>query len=81
MSNSHPDDISCIATDRYLVYTGCKNVVRAFRHNRQVCDPYFSHFLSSFQSKHFERVFLLQTKILSIFYFFSGQIYLRGPQG
>lgn len=43
VSNAHPHDISCIAADRFLVYTGCKKTVRAFQHNRQVQYIYEGH--------------------------------------
>ncbi|XP_002119330.3 WD repeat-containing protein 36-like [Ciona intestinalis] len=36
VSNSHPQDIECIAADSFLVYTGCQNVVRVFEYNTQI---------------------------------------------
>ena len=35
--DSHPDEISVLAVDRDLVFTGCKNIVRAFTRGKQVC--------------------------------------------
>nr|XP_039266834.1 WD repeat-containing protein 36-like [Styela clava] len=43
VSNAHPEDISCIAADRFLVYTGCGKTIRAFQHNRQVKYIYEGH--------------------------------------
>ncbi|XP_064624692.1 WD repeat-containing protein 36-like [Lineus longissimus] len=43
VSNSHPEDISCLATDALLVFTACKNVVRAFARGRQVVHTYEGH--------------------------------------
>ena len=36
--NAHPDDITYLAVDGYLVYTctSCQNVIRAFANRRQV---------------------------------------------
>ena len=39
IGNAHPDDITCLAVDAYLVYTGCQNVIRAFASGRQVGHP------------------------------------------
>ncbi|KAK3090298.1 hypothetical protein FSP39_010724 [Pinctada imbricata] len=35
VSDSHPENISCLATDANLVFTGCNNVIRAYRKGRQ----------------------------------------------
>ncbi|XP_013379758.1 WD repeat-containing protein 36 isoform X1 [Lingula anatina] len=43
VSNSHPDDINCLAVDAYLVFTGCKNVIRAFTRGREVSHTYEGH--------------------------------------
>ena len=34
--DSHPDEISVLAVDRDLVFTGCQNVIRAFTRGKQV---------------------------------------------
>ena len=34
--NAHPDDITCLAADAFLVFTACQNIIRAFTQGRQV---------------------------------------------
>ena len=36
LGDTHPDEISVIAVDRDLVFTGCQNVIRAFTRGKQV---------------------------------------------
>ncbi|XP_072048834.1 WD repeat-containing protein 36-like [Amphiura filiformis] len=43
VSNSHPDDITCLAVDAFLVYTGCHNIIRAFANGRQIIHTYEGH--------------------------------------
>lgn len=43
VSNVHPRDISCIAADRFFVFTACGKQVQAFQHNRQVKYKYEGH--------------------------------------
>ncbi|CAH1267292.1 WDR36 [Branchiostoma lanceolatum] len=43
VSDSHPDSITCMAVDAYLVFTGCRNVIRAFERGRQVKHTYEGH--------------------------------------
>ncbi|XP_071800159.1 WD repeat-containing protein 36-like [Asterias amurensis] len=43
VSNAHPDDITCLAADAFLVFTACQNIIRAFTQGRQVIYTYTGH--------------------------------------
>ncbi|KAK3592873.1 hypothetical protein CHS0354_004097 [Potamilus streckersoni] len=43
VSDSHPEEISCLVVDGSFVYTGCGKVVRAFKQNKQVLHTYEGH--------------------------------------
>ncbi|CAC5374475.1 UTP21 [Mytilus coruscus] len=43
ISNTHQDDISCLAVDANLVFTGCRNKVQAFQRGKQVLRTYEGH--------------------------------------
>ena len=34
--NLHPDQITCLAVDAYLVFTACNNVIYAYTRGREV---------------------------------------------
>ena len=36
LGGSHPEEINCLTVNEGLVFTGCRNVVHAFSHGRQV---------------------------------------------
>lgn len=43
VSDPHPDNIGCIALDSKYVFTGCKNVIRAFSRWKQLSFTYEGH--------------------------------------
>ncbi|XP_070537319.1 WD repeat-containing protein 36-like [Ptychodera flava] len=43
VSDVHPDNITCMAIDAYLVYTSCKSVIRAFERNQTIRHTYEGH--------------------------------------
>ncbi|XP_069127390.1 WD repeat-containing protein 36-like [Argopecten irradians] len=43
VSDIHPDDINCIAVDSKFVFTGCKNVIRAYTRWKQLTFTYEGH--------------------------------------
>uniref|UniRef100_T1J751 WDR36/Utp21 N-terminal domain-containing protein n=1 Tax=Strigamia maritima TaxID=126957 RepID=T1J751_STRMM len=40
VSESHPCDISCTAADKYLIYTGCQNVIRSWKRGCELINTY-----------------------------------------
>ncbi|XP_062595903.1 WD repeat-containing protein 36-like, partial [Saccostrea cucullata] len=43
ISDVHPDNITCIAVNNRYVFTGCVNVVRAFKRSRQLVHTFEGH--------------------------------------
>lgn len=43
ISDVHPDNITCIAVNNRYVFTGCANVVRAFKRSRQLVHTFEGH--------------------------------------
>lgn len=43
VSDTHPEDITCLVADAWLVYTACQNVVRAFKLGQKVIHTYTGH--------------------------------------
>ncbi|XP_030844330.1 WD repeat-containing protein 36 [Strongylocentrotus purpuratus] len=43
VSDTHPEDITCLVADAFLAYTACKNVVRAFTLGQKVVHTYNGH--------------------------------------
>lgn len=44
VSGSHPEDISCLAADRFLIYTACGNRVYAWKMGTQIKHTYIGHY-------------------------------------
>ncbi|KAK2173340.1 hypothetical protein NP493_883g01001 [Ridgeia piscesae] len=43
VSNLHPDQITCLAVDAYLVFTACNNVIYAYTRGREVAHTFTGH--------------------------------------
>lgn len=43
ISNPHPEDINCLTSDAYLIFTACHNTIRAWRRGIELKHTYVGH--------------------------------------